>query len=71
MFQSTDVLIATVLEPRVYAHIAVQLHGDGVIHLHQDTTEDGLLLDSWTNMKTRHNLQGVRRKWHKALQKRI
>ncbi|KAF9272707.1 hypothetical protein BGZ74_005105, partial [Mortierella antarctica] len=71
MFQSTDVLLATVLEPRVYAQLAVQLHSDGVIRLHQVTTEDSLLLDSWTNMKTRHNLRGVRRKWHKALQKRL
>ncbi|KAF9272782.1 hypothetical protein BGZ74_005072 [Mortierella antarctica] len=38
MFQSTHVLIATVLEPH-------------------------------TNLKTRHNLRGMRRKWHKALLK--
>ncbi|KAF9319189.1 hypothetical protein BG006_003021, partial [Podila minutissima] len=69
MFQSIEILIATVLEPRVYAQLVVQLHSDGVIHLHHITTEDGLSLDSWTNMKTKHNLQGVRHKWHKALQK--
>ncbi|KAF9320674.1 hypothetical protein BG006_002735, partial [Podila minutissima] len=28
-------------------------------------------MDSWTNMKTRHNLQDVQHKWHKALQKRL
>ncbi|KAG0339824.1 hypothetical protein BG005_003376 [Podila minutissima] len=71
MLQSTDVLIATVLEPRLHAQLAVQLHSDGVIHLHQVTTEDGLLLDSWTNLKRRHNLRGVQCKWHKAHQKCI
>ncbi|KAF9276740.1 hypothetical protein BGZ74_003547, partial [Mortierella antarctica] len=71
MFQSTNVLITTVLEPHIYAQLVVQLHSDGVINLHQVITEDGLLLDSWTNMKTRHNLQGVRCKWHKALQKQL
>ncbi|KAG0335697.1 hypothetical protein BG005_004508, partial [Podila minutissima] len=71
MFQSTDVHITTVLVPHVYAQLAVQLLSDGVIHLHQVTTEDSLSLDSWTNMKTRHNLWGMWRKWHKALQKRL
>ncbi|KAF9272301.1 hypothetical protein BGZ74_005336, partial [Mortierella antarctica] len=56
---------------RLYAQLGAQLHNDGVVHLHHVTTEDGLSLDSWTNMKTRHNLRGVRRNWHKALQKRL
>ncbi|KAG0341419.1 hypothetical protein BG005_002989, partial [Podila minutissima] len=49
----------------------MQLHSDGVIHLHQVTTEGGLLLDSWGNMKTRHDLCGIQDKWHKALQKQL
>ncbi|KAG0336659.1 hypothetical protein BG005_004271, partial [Podila minutissima] len=69
MFQSTDILITTVLEPCVYAQLAVQLHSDGVINLHQVTTEDSFSLDSWTNLQTRHNLWGMWCKWHKALQK--
>ncbi|KAF9314981.1 hypothetical protein BG006_003847, partial [Podila minutissima] len=71
MFQSTDVLITTFLEPRIYAKLAVQLHSNGVVHLHQVTTEDGLSLDSWTNMKTSHNLRGMWCKWRKALQKQL
>ncbi|KAG0343274.1 hypothetical protein BG005_002521, partial [Podila minutissima] len=71
MFQSTNVLITTVLEPHVYAQLVVQLHSDGFIRLHQVTTEDGLSLDSRTNMKTRHNLWGMQCKWHKALQKQL
>jgi hypothetical protein len=41
MLQSTEVPIATVLEPNTYAKLASQLYKDGVIYLHQVTTDDG------------------------------
>lgn len=73
MFQSTDILIASILKPSEYSKVAVQLHADGVMYLvpSQVSTEDGLSLDLWTSIKNRLGLQGVQHKWHMALQKQL
>lgn len=39
--------------------------------LHQVLTDDDLSLDSWTSIKMWLNLKGMRRNWHKALQREL
>jgi hypothetical protein len=69
--QSTEVPIATVLEPNTYAKLASQLYKDSMIYLHQVTTDDGTALDSWTNIKRKYGLKGWTHNWHKTLQKQL